>query len=350
MAFCDTTEKQVRFRLRLTGAGTGVARGLALFLGVFSLLNVVGELRQAGFDANAWWIDLRPLPVWVARLLLFGTALLLLAYALQPSCRRRRARITLAATAGLLGFATANAIGFQLLAARGTIAAGCPVAFSWLVVAALLTVSVALWRRPLLGHDRPKAAERTALALGVAACLLGFPLAQMLCFGLTDYRRPADAVVVFGARVYANGQASLALTDRVRTACGLYRDGLVGKVIVSGGCGDGVIHETETMRRLALQWGVAPDDILVDAKGVNTEATARQTSALFETHGLGRVLAVSHFYHLPRIKLAYQRCGREIYTVPARQSRPLARLPWYISREVAALWVYYLRPLHDRTG
>ena len=188
------------------------------------------------------------------------------------------------------------------------------------------------------------------MALAVAACLFGFPLAQMLCFGLTDYRRPADVVVVFGARVYVNGQASLALADRVRTACALYRDGHVGKVIVSGGCGDGAIHETETMRRLALQWGVAADDIVVDAQGINTEATVRQTSALFDMYGFDRVLAVSHFYHLPRIKLSYQRCGREVYTVPARQSRPLARLPWYITREVAALWVYYLRPLHDPTG
>ena len=156
MALRNTTEQQARLQFRLTGAGTGVARGLGLFLGAFALLNVVGELRHAGFDANAWWIDLRPLPPWVTRPLLLGAAFLLIAYAWEPSCRRRRARATLGTTAGLLGFATANAIGFQLLAARGTIATGCPVAFSWLVVVALLAVSVSLWRRPLLRHDRPK--------------------------------------------------------------------------------------------------------------------------------------------------------------------------------------------------
>lgn len=42
--------------LRLMFAAT---RGMALLLGAFTLLNVLGELRNPGFDANLWWIDLR---------------------------------------------------------------------------------------------------------------------------------------------------------------------------------------------------------------------------------------------------------------------------------------------------
>ena len=323
----------------------GVGRGIALFFRAFSLLNLAGEVGHTGFDANLWWIDLRPLPVWPARALLAVTALLLIAYGAQPSCRRWRRSVTAVTTGALLIFAVSNAIGFHLLAARGAIETGCPVAFSWLVAGALATVLALVWARPQPAPNRPKRAERSAMVLTATTCLIGFPLAQMCCFGLTDYRRQADAAVVFGARVYADGQASLALADRVRTGCELYRDGLVGKVIVSGGPGDGAIHETEAMRRMALQLGVAADDILIDAQGVNTEATARQTCAMFDKHGIRRVLAVSHFYHLPRIKLTYQRYGWDVCTVPARQSRLLARLPHYMAREVAALWVYYLRPL-----
>jgi hypothetical protein len=54
---------------------------------------------------------------------------------------------------------------------------------------------------------------------------------------------------------------------------------------------------------------------------------------------------VSHFYHLPRIKLAYQRAGMEVRTVPARETYILAQIPYSMAREVVALWVYYLRPL-----
>lgn len=48
---------------------------------------------------------------------------------------------------------------------------------------------------------------------------------------------------------------------------------------------------------------------------------------------------------MPRIKLAYQRAGLEVYTVPAKESYLLRQTPYNMAREVAALWVYYLRPL-----
>ncbi len=97
------------------------------------------------------------------------------------------------------------------------------------------------------------------------------------------------------------------------------------------------------MRRMALQSGVQPKDILLDEKGVNTQATAKNTEALLEQMRAARVLVVSHFYHLPRVKMTYQRDGWEVYTVPARESRVLRRLPFFLAREVAAIWVYYLR-------
>jgi hypothetical protein len=41
--------------------------------------------------------------------------------------------------------------------------------------------------------------------------------------------------------------------------------------------------------------------------------------------------------------MAFQKEGREIYTVPAREPRQLRFLPYYLAREVVALWVYYFR-------
>jgi hypothetical protein len=48
---------------------------------------------------------------------------------------------------------------------------------------------------------------------------------------------------------------------------------------------------------------------------------------------------------LPRIKLAYQRDGWDVFTVPAKESHLLRQMPYNMAREVAAIWVYYLRPL-----
>jgi vancomycin permeability regulator SanA len=177
------------------------------------------------------------------------------------------------------------------------------------------------------------------------SCAVCFTVAQMLFFGKTDYRRPADAAVVLGARVYADGRLSDALADRVRTACQLYRDGLVRRLIFSGGPGDGTIHETEAMKRAAIGLGVKAENIWLDKTGVNTQATVRNTEALLQECHASRVLVVSHAYHLPRVKLAYQRDGWDVFTVPARESYFLRQMPYNMAREVAALWVYYLRPL-----
>jgi hypothetical protein len=43
------------------------------------------------------------------------------------------------------------------------------------------------------------------------------------------------------------------------------------------------------------------------------------------------------------VKLAYQRAGVEVCTVPARQRRFMGQIPFNMAREVAAFWDYYLK-------
>ncbi len=319
-----------------------IARAIALFFGVFSLLNILGELRTPGFDANEWWLDFRFVPPVVGQAFLLLASVAMIAHAIRPAIVNWRRATTAVAVAVLALVAVANVAQFYVLAVWGTFRPGIWVPLSMLILAWLIIV---LW-----SAIRPAAQERArmswfAFCMTLAASAVLFPLAQIYCFGKTDYRRPADVIVVLGAKVHADGQLSQALDDRVRTACGLYRDGLAPRLIFSGGPGEGTVHETEAMRALALRLGVPDEAIIMDRQGLSTEATVRNTVLMFEGLHSRRVLVVSHFYHLPRIKLAYQRHGWAVRTVPAVEARPLANMPWQIGREVAALWVYYLRPL-----
>ncbi|HET6345093.1 MAG TPA: YdcF family protein, partial [Myxococcota bacterium] len=151
---------------------------------------------------------------------------------------------------------------------------------------------------------------------------------------------PAAAILVFGARAYADGRPSDALSDRVRAAAALYHQGLAPLVIMSGGPGDGATHETQAMRALAQSLGVPADRIILDEHGLNTRASIRNCRHF----GAGPLLAVSHSYHLPRIKLEADRAGVPVYTVPAPQGRPLRKLPLFVARETVAWWWYYARP------
>jgi uncharacterized SAM-binding protein YcdF (DUF218 family) len=135
------------------------------------------------------------------------------------------------------------------------------------------------------------------------------------------------------------------LADRVRTGVELYQQGLASRLIFSGGPGDGAVSEPRAMREIALAAGVPAGAIQLDEAGINTDATVANTVPMLADIGAKRVLVVSHAYHLPRVKLAYQRAGCEVLTVPARQSRHLRNEPLYICREVVAIWAYYLRPL-----
>ncbi len=318
-------------------------RAVALFFGLFALLNVAGSLTHSGFDANIWWIDLRPVSSAMTQSLLVFAALLLILFAVAPNIRgllRFLARVT---ALFILCVAVWNTSKFYTLVNSGEITAGIRVPFSLFVAGCFLLIHIGLLVKPPVA-TRPMRDGIIGL-LTFAVCLVALPLAQMFCFGKTDYRRKADAIVVFGCRAYADGRPSAALADRVRTGCQLVQAGLANKLIFSGGPGDGDIHETEAMRRMAVQLGVPEDYIVLDARGVNTQATVDNTVPLFEKLRVERVLAVSHFYHLPRIKLCYRRNDWEVFTVPAHEQQQLSNMDYLLGREVAALWGYYLRPL-----
>src|SRR4051794_7088644 len=105
---------------------TPVARGLALFLGGFTLLNLAGDLRFHGAGANIWWIDFAVLPVAASRLLLLLIGTLLLAYALVPRVRRWRIVVAFLLLGAAIIAAAINAAGFYRLLAQRSITSSFP--------------------------------------------------------------------------------------------------------------------------------------------------------------------------------------------------------------------------------
>jgi uncharacterized SAM-binding protein YcdF (DUF218 family) len=308
-------------------------RGSALFLGLFALLGAVAAGFGAGWDPNLLWIDLRPAPAAVASLVAAAAGAVLAAWALAPDAGTARRRATIAVAAVLALVAAANAVRAATLP---DVRLGAPPASAFI---ALLLVAVA-WRarKPVV---EPRRVAVTCAAAAVAAV---YPAALMLSFGTTDYRRPADAIVVLGARTYADGRASWSLEDRVLTACELWREGRAPVLVMSGGPGDGGVHEADAMRRLALDAGVPDDAIVLDRDGVSTRATAANAATMLLAEGRSTALVVSHAYHLPRAKVAFERRGVRAFTVPCTQRHAIPQMPWMVARELVAWWAYALRP------
>ncbi|HEX5825419.1 MAG TPA: YdcF family protein [Candidatus Limnocylindrales bacterium] len=332
-------------RLRVEMVVSLAARGAALFLATFIVIGLVGELRGRATDLNLWWIDIRDLPGLLRLPLLAAFAAILLMWAVRtaPGTRLRRATAAAAALFALL--AIRDTARYAAVLGGGFVHPSLPFPLS-LVIAVGLGILAIVALRP-----RPGVPSRRRSAIGVLAAAAGwavvFPLAQMLFFGTTDYRRPADAAVVFGARVYATGRPSPLLADRIATGVELYRTGLVGTLVMSGGDGADGFNEARVMRDEAVAAGVDQAAILVDAAGNTTEATVDNTLALLAARGGGavptRLIAVSQAYHLPRIQLAYANGGIDVLTVPAPDPEPIREMPLLALREVPAFWAYFIR-------
>jgi uncharacterized SAM-binding protein YcdF (DUF218 family) len=217
--------------------------------------------------------------------------------------------------------AIVNIAEFYLLRAQGLPAAALP--FS------ILTLALLLGGIARTFYDGPTG-KWTWTAAGASAAGPLLLLLHLFSFGATDYTRPAAAIVVFGARAYPDGSPSQALADRMAHGVKLYHAGVAPALILSG-----APDEVPTMRRLALRWRVPEQAIVLDPEGVNSYATLANLK-------VRNVVAVSHYYHLARIKLTARRLGIACATSPCGMSQRLQKEPYFVARECAAFVSYYL--------
>jgi len=330
-------------------------RGMALFdlllrawaacLGAFTLSNLLMAGLDGGLDPNLWWIDLRWAPGFVRFWVMLSAGCALIATGLYPRWAPRW--FTRPIFGALFVVSCANGISVMAIYFEGRArGGGVPLSFFTAFFFFLLVESTRrLANESTLGRRR----RLLALTAGVFSFGIAFPLCLAWTFGNTIYlgdlqptERGHATVVVLGAGVGADGTPSLALFDRARTAIDLYKDGVVDKLFLSGGPGPGGQHEVDAMLRMALDEGVPREACELDREGLSTAATAAHGAEFLLAEG-APVYAVSHSYHLPRVELAFWRHGLDVRTVPAKETRPLARRTYYLMREVPGFWAYWAR-------
>lgn len=116
----------------------------------------------------------------------------------------------------------------------------------------------------------------------------------------------ADAIVVLGASVYADGRPSDILADRLEVAADLYKAGAAPAIIVSGDNRDNHYNESDAMKKYCVELGVSADDIYIDHAGYDTYSSMYRAHYVY---GANSVMVVTQAYHLYRALAIAQGLG-----------------------------------------
>ncbi|MFV0634259.1 SanA/YdcF family protein [Demequina sp.] len=160
----------------------------------------------------------------------------------------------------------------------------------------------------------------------------------------SDRLVPADAALVLGARVWADGRPSLFLRQRVEAGVTLYERGLVTQLILSG-AGDNRegLDETAAMERTALDLGVPAEDLVRDPHGHDTRASALNAR---DELRLTSVIVCSQEFHLPRAMWLCRSVGLDVQGAYPEVLMKPHTLTGYV-REVPATWKAALEIARD---
>ena len=154
----------------------------------------------------------------------------------------------------------------------------------------------------------------------------------------------ADWLIVLGAGV--NGSVpSLSMVNRL-SAAKAYLDAHPDcQCVLSGGQGPGEeITEAEAMRRWLTDCGVDPARIVCETRSTNTDENLRFSLELIEDAQNARIAVCSSEYHLYRAQLLARRLGVEVGAVPARTTKPVLKLNYFLREGLGALYYHIIEP------
>lgn len=142
----------------------------------------------------------------------------------------------------------------------------------------------------------------------------------------------ADAIVVLGASVYADGTPSGILQDRLDDGIALYFAGAAPKIIMSGDNSTVSYNEVKAMKDYAVAQGVPSEDVFCDHAGFSTYESMYRAKHVFCAE---RIVVATQTYHLYRALYAASGLGLEAVGVPS-DYREYAHQLQYDVREIPA--------------
>jgi uncharacterized SAM-binding protein YcdF (DUF218 family) len=180
------------------------------------------------------------------------------------------------------------------------------------------------------------------VAASVAA-LVAIVCALIVAQGQREEARDSGAAIVLGAAQW-NGDPSPVLRARLDHALDLYRRGVVGKIILTGGVAPGdSLSEAAAGKQYLVEQRLPPEALLLDEQSTTTWQNLQNAAALARGSGINSVLLVSDPFHMLRSLKMARDLGLSAYGSPTRTS-PIsenqAEEVRYVVRESWAYLIY----------
>ena len=177
------------------------------------------------------------------------------------------------------------------------------------------------------------------------ASILSLPIIGitfLITDGHLDNYKESDVGVVLGNKVNSDGTLSPRLEGRLTKAYELYKNRVIGKIIVSGGIGVEGMDEALTMKKYLNKRGVPENRIIADRNGVNTYNTAKNVKKYMNANNWKSVVIITSYHHISRTKLAFHRFGIKNVTCAHADYYELRDIVT-VFRELAACFYYLIR-------
>lgn len=155
--------------------------------------------------------------------------------------------------------------------------------------------------------------------------------------------RPADCIVVLGARSLADGTPGPSLQGRCERALELWREGWAPVLLFTGGRGEMGTVEGEVGAAWARARGVPAEALLIEDQSHTTRENLEFAARLMRERGWSRCLVVTDPFHIPRGLALAEDAGLQADPAPTFAGpawRKWGTWAWYTFRETFA-WLKY---------
>lgn len=141
------------------------------------------------------------------------------------------------------------------------------------------------------------------------------------------YEVKSDVAIVLGAGT-SNGKLSPVFKERVNHSIYLYGEGIIEKILLTGGYGDGQNQsDSEIAKEYLLNQGIPNEVIIIENKSKYTIENLKESKQIMDSLGLVSALIVSDPLHMKRsIELA-KKLNIDCKPSPTKTSMYISFLP-----------------------